>query len=91
MLGIGWRSAKFGNWNAVDDATGKPVVAPEQKPDGSSHGDFVSFQVKTRDPNHPITAGLPTEWMHGADELYVRMRGSADNLTVLAPAYSRGT
>ena len=34
--------------------------------------------------------GLPAEWMHGADELYVRMRGTTDNLTVLATAFSPG-
>ena len=32
--------------------------------------------------------GLPEEWMHARDELYDRMRGPAENLTVLATAYS---
>lgn len=90
MLGIGWRGPRFGRWIAVDDSTGQPVVVPEEKPASSSHGDFVPFLVKTRAPQHPIMQGVPDEWMHGADELYVRMRGSAENLTVLASAFSPG-
>src|SRR5262249_33214343 len=52
-------------------------------------------QMVMRDRNHPITRGLPEKWMHAADELYSRMRGSGDNMKVLATAYSdvanRGT
>lgn len=86
MLGIGWRGATFGRWIAVDDATGTLFAVPEEKPSASSHGDFKPFLVKTRDSSHPIMAGLPSEWMHAADELYVRMRGSAERLHVLASA-----
>jgi putative heme-binding domain-containing protein len=91
MLGIGWRGPRFGHWIAVDDATGKLLKVPEQTPQGSSHGDFIPFKVKTRAAEHPIMQGLPLEWMHGADELYVRMRGVSDNLTVLATAQAPGT
>lgn len=88
MLGIGWRGPKFGQWIAVDDATGKLIIVPEETPAGSSHGSFVPFTVKTRDDSHPIMAGLPSEWLHAADELYFRMRGTPTNLHVLATAYS---
>lgn len=91
MLGIGWRGATFGQWIAVDDATGALFAVPEDKPASSSHGDFKPFLVKSRDPKHPIMAGLPAEWMHAADELYVRMRGSAENLHVLASSPSLKT
>ena len=37
---------------------------------------------------HPITAGLPKQWMHQGDELYARLRGPGKNMTVLATAYS---
>jgi uncharacterized protein len=33
-------------------------------------------------------AGLPKEWLHVKDELYDSLRGPAQNLTVLASAYS---
>jgi len=91
MLGIGWRGAEFGSWIAVDDATGRLFTVPEEKPVASSHGDFKPFPVKIRDATHPIMAGLPAEWMHAADELYVRMRGSTENLQVLASAPSLKT
>jgi len=55
---------------------------------GGSHGAQHAFQVEIRDPSHPITAGLPVKWMHAKDELYDRLRGPAENLHVLATAYS---
>ena len=33
-------------------------------------------------------AGLPAKWMHGKDELYDHLRGPAQNVTVLASAFS---
>jgi len=55
---------------------------------GGSHGAQHAFLVEIRDPSHPITAGLPVKWMHAKDELYDRLRGPAENLHVLATAYS---
>jgi HEAT repeat protein/type 1 glutamine amidotransferase len=51
------------------------------------HGPEHAFLVVNRETNHPITAGLPPNWMHGSDELYALLRGPAKNLTVLATAY----
>ena len=51
------------------------------------HGPEHAFLVVNREPNHPITAGLPPNWMHGSDELYGLLRGPARNMTVLATAY----
>ncbi len=55
---------------------------------GGSHGARHAFQVVVRRADHPITAGLPEKWMHAEDELYAQLRGPAENLTVLATAYS---
>lgn len=59
------------------------------------HGPQHEYQVKLRDPNHPITMGMPTTWLHTRDELYDSLRGPAENMTILATAYSdpkhRGT
>ncbi|MDF1812705.1 MAG: ThuA domain-containing protein [Verrucomicrobiales bacterium] len=55
---------------------------------GGSHGAQHSFLVETRDPEHPITKGLPAKWMQAKDELYDRLRGPAKNVTVVASAYS---
>lgn len=55
---------------------------------GGSHGKIHEYKIIIRNSEHPITAGLPPEWMHAEDELYDRLRGPAENLTVLATAYS---
>ena len=53
-----------------------------------SHGNRVPFRITVRDPNHPITKGLPSPWMHQGDELYAALRGPGRNMTVLATAHS---
>jgi uncharacterized protein len=55
---------------------------------GGSHGAQHAFVVETRDSEHPVTRGLPAKWMHAKDELYDRLRGPAEGLTVLATAYA---
>jgi len=53
-----------------------------------SHGPAHPFQIVVREPNHPITQGLPPAFMHATDELYGWLRGPAKNLTVLATAFA---
>lgn len=55
---------------------------------GGSHGNQHAFLVTNRVTDHPITKGLPTEWLHAQDELYSELRGPAENMTVLATAYA---
>jgi len=55
---------------------------------GGHHGQQHAFVMDTRQPQHPIMAGLPAQWMHAKDELYDRLRGPAQNVTVLASALS---
>jgi type 1 glutamine amidotransferase len=94
MIGVGgWegRNEKSGPWLYWE---GKIVRDASPGP-GGSHGSQHAFKMTTREPDHPIMQGLPTEWMHAKDELYDRLRGPAKNLTVLATAWSdpktRGT
>lgn len=89
MMGIGgWgdRNEKDGPYVYYDSA-GK-LVRDNSLGVGGSHGKFHPFQIVTRDKKHPITKGMPEVWMHSADELYDRLRGPAENMTVLATAYS---
>jgi len=51
-----------------------------------SHGPQHPYQIIVREPDHPITKGLPKAFMHSKDELYSNLRGPAKNLTVLATA-----
>lgn len=55
---------------------------------GGKHGERVPFVVNIRDTEHPITKGLPTRWLHQNDELYGDLRGPAENIHVLATAFS---
>jgi type 1 glutamine amidotransferase len=55
---------------------------------GGSHGKQHEFVIVTRDPNHPIMKGLPPKWVHAKDELYDRLRGPAEHVTVLASTFS---
>ncbi len=91
MIGVGgWggRNEKSGPRLFVKD--GKLMRDTSPGP-GGSHGPQHPFVVTIHDANHPITRGLPAQWMHRQDELYNRLRGPAENLTVLATAISEQT
>lgn len=88
MIGLGgWggRSEKSGPYVRFKEGQ---FVRDTSAGSGGSHGSQHAFQVVIRNGEHPITAGLPKAFMHAADELYDRLRGPAENLTVLATAYS---
>jgi type 1 glutamine amidotransferase len=87
MIGMGWRNAHFGD-RLVLDAAGKEVRQEKGKGAGAGHGRKHAFKVTVRNAEHPITKGMPREWMHTADELYHGMRGPIKNVRVLATAYS---
>ena len=52
------------------------------------HGPQHEYQVRLRDTEHPITKGMPELWLHARDELYDSLRGPAEEMTILATAYS---
>lgn len=87
--------AGIGGWRKRNEQAGpmwyfqNGKLVPDRSPgNAGSHGLRVPFRVDTRDPEHPIMKGLPSAWMHYADELYSRLRGPGENMTVLATAYS---
>lgn len=87
MIGLAWRPAAFGERVTLDQ-DGKAVrTAAGQGPD-SGHGAQHPYTVIVRDRKHPVTNGLPREWMHPTDELYHGQRGPALNMNILATAYS---
>ena len=83
--GWGGRSEKDGPYIRWRDGKIVRDMTPGR---GGSHGPQHEFQLIVREPNHPITKGLPPVFMHSADELYNRLRGPAKNLTVLGTAFS---
>ena len=89
MIGMGWRGNAGGDRLKFDD--GKEVLVPKGTGDGSGHRYVGEFKITLRDADHPITKGMPAEWLHSRDELYDNMRGPIQNVKVLATAYSNGT
>jgi len=89
MIGLGgWygRTEKAGPYVYLDDK-GK-TIRDTSPGEGGHHGSQHEFQVRIRDADHPITKGLPPLWMHTKDELYDRLRGPAEEMHILATAYS---
>lgn len=88
MIGVGgWgrrneRSGPYVRWRDGE------IVRDTGPGRGGSHGRRHEFALDVRDPGHPITKGLPARFLHCQDELYDRLRGPAENLTVLATAFS---
>uniref|UniRef100_UPI0040489918 ThuA domain-containing protein n=1 Tax=Mariniflexile sp. TaxID=1979402 RepID=UPI0040489918 len=89
MIGIGgWddRTEKSGPYLYYGDNL--VLQKDRSEGNGGSHGPQHEFVLDTRAPEHPIMKGLPASWMHAKDELYERLRGPAENVTVLATGYS---
>lgn len=88
MTGLGgWgnRSEKDGPYVYYDQQ--EKLVRDDSKGPGGGHGPQHTYEIVTR-ADHPITAGLPSSWMHAKDELYQTLRGPAENMTVLATAWA---
>lgn len=89
MIGLGgWggRNEKHGPYVYYNDE-GK-LIRDTSPGNGGHHGPQRTFAIRVRDSRHPITNGMPTEWMHAKDELYDKLRGPAVNMQVLATAYA---
>jgi uncharacterized protein len=89
MIGLGgWggRNEKSGPYVYFDEA-GK-LVRDTSQGAGGHHGPQRPFSVIVRDAEHPITKGMPREWLHVNDELYDKLRGPGANMHVLATAFA---
>ena len=83
--GWGGRNEKSGPYYYWKDGQ---YVTDNTAGSGGAHGQRVPFVINVRDSEHPITKGLPTKWLHQNDELYGNLRGPAQNIHVLATAFS---
>lgn len=89
MIGIG-------GWGGRDSTSGTHLYYNDSGtllhdiPEGNCgfHGPQHEYVLETKAPDHPIMKGLPTKWLHNTDELYGRLCGPAENVTVLATANS---
>lgn len=84
--GWGGRNEKSRPYVYLDDS-GK-LVRDESAGSGGHHGRQHPFEVVVRNADHPITRGMPRAWLHANDELYDKLRGPGENMTVLATAWA---
>lgn len=87
MVGLLWRGKDVGYGAYWDEEQGLIRMAPGEDR-GAGHGRLHDWTITTRDPEHPIMAGLPEIWLHPHDELYHGQRGPAEGMNVLATAWS---
>jgi type 1 glutamine amidotransferase len=86
----------LGGWGGRNEKSGPRVylndrgriVRDDSPGGGGHHGQQHEFVIRARDNKHPIMRGLPPAWMHTKDELYDSLRGPAEDLHVLATAFS---
>lgn len=85
----------FGGWNGRNEQDGpyiylqnNELVYDDSPGIGGSHGPQHEFVLNGGNMNHPVTKGLPTEWLHAQDELYDRMRGPGKVRDILYWAHS---
>lgn len=89
MIGLGgWggRNAESGTYANLDDSGQEHRDRPQGE--CGSHGPQHEFILQNQAPAHPVMKGLPHRWLHTEDELYDRLCGPAENMTILATAYS---
>jgi type 1 glutamine amidotransferase len=90
------RMTGVGGWYGRNEQWGPHVYFDDQdnevrdtSPGGAGHhGAQHEYPIRIRDTDHPITRGLPPVWMHAQDELYDSLRGPAEDMHILATAYS---
>jgi len=87
MIGMGWRNNTYGDRLIVDES-GKEKRVPKGEGPGAGHGPRHPFKITIRDGDHPITKGMPKEWLHTSDELYQGMRGPIEHVHLLATAFA---
>ena len=84
----------LGGWGGRDESCGPKVrwrdggVVLDPGPGTATHPPQHEYAVTVRDPEHPVTRGVPPVWMHARDELYSQLRGPAKNLRVLATGFA---
>lgn len=88
MIGIGGWRGRDERWGPMWYYKDGKLVSDTTPGRAGSHGARKPFKIVNRVTDHPVTKGLPVEWMHVIDELYATLRGPGENMTVLSTAYS---
>ncbi len=86
MIGLLWRSPDAGYRVFLSD-DGNLVRLPPGEDVGAGHGRLHDWQITSR-MEHAILDDMPPVWLHPHDELYHGQRGPAENMHILATAFS---
>ena len=89
MIGLGgWggRNEKSGPY--VYYNTDDKLIRDTAKGAGGGHGPQRELPIVVREPDHPVMAGLPSQFMQTKDELYHTLRGPAEGMSVLATGFA---
>lgn len=82
----------LGGWGGRNEEDGPYVyynnegeLIRDHSPGGcGAHGPQHVFPITIRVADHPITKGMPKTWLTTKDECYAKLRGPAENMTILA-------
>ena len=66
-----------------------PGKHPDQRT-GDQSDNYVPYRINMvpAAAEHPITRGMPRQWLHVNDELYDKLRGPGQNMHILATTYA---
>lgn len=85
MIGIGgWGDRTEKNGPYVYYTNEGKLVRDTAPGKAGSHGPQHIIPIIVRVSDHPITEGMPTNWLTTKDECYAKLRGPAENMTILA-------
>jgi type 1 glutamine amidotransferase len=90
MIGLGWRDKGFGP-SMIIGQDRKVVTIPKGQGLNPGHGPEHDFVVTVRDGDHPITKGVPWNWLHPHEQLTHGQHGPAKDIIVLTYAFSKDT
>jgi uncharacterized protein len=90
MIGLGWRDKGFGPSMIISEDR-KVVTIPKGQGLNPGHGPEHDFVVTVRDGDHPITKGVPRNWLHPHEQLTHGQHGPAKDIIVLTYAFSKDT
>ncbi len=85
MIGIGGWGGRPKDRGVYVYYTDEGKLVRDPAPGGAGgHGKQHEILITVRNADHPITRGLPRQWLAAKDECYAKLRGPAENMIVLA-------
>ena len=85
MIGLGgWGDRNENNGPYVYYMNSGELIRDISPGGAGAHGPQKEVPITVRVEDHPITLGMPKYWLTTKDECYAKLRGPAENMTILA-------